>query len=93
MAGRDAVVQLYQFDLESEPEGEAPEDVQTLRLQQDVSGWPTVCLQHSLQTLGHCSHHLCLQSARVSRLFTVTTKLHHNIINIKLASNAIPKRS
>ena len=39
MARRDAVVQPYQFDPESDPEGEAPEDVQTLWLQQDVSEW------------------------------------------------------
>ena len=31
------------FDAESGPEGEAPEEVQTLRLQQDVSEW-LVCL-------------------------------------------------
>ena len=43
----------------------------------------------SLQTPGHCSHRLCLQSAHVSRRFTMTTKLHHDIINIKLTSNAI----
>ena len=30
-----------------------------------------------------------VSSLHVSRLFTVTTKLHRNIINIKLASNAI----
>ena len=30
-----------------------------------------------------------LQSAHVSRLFTVITKLPRNIINIKLSSNAI----
>ena len=33
MAHRDAVVQLYQFDPESDQEGEAPEEIQTLRLQ------------------------------------------------------------
>ena len=43
MAHRDAVVQPYQFDPESDPEGEAPEEVQTLQLQQDVSEW-LVCL-------------------------------------------------
>ena len=37
MARQDAVVQLYQFDPESDPEGEAPEEIPTLRLQQDVS--------------------------------------------------------
>ena len=36
-------VQPYQFDSESDPEGEAPKEVQTLRLQQDVSDW-LVCL-------------------------------------------------
>ena len=36
---RDAIIQTYQFDPESDPEGEAPEEAQTLRLQQDVSEW------------------------------------------------------
>ena len=40
---RDAVVQPYQFDPESDTEGEGPEGVQTLWLQQDVSEW-LVCL-------------------------------------------------
>ena len=35
MAPGDFFAQPYQFD----PEGEAPEEVQTLRLQQDVSEW------------------------------------------------------
>ena len=39
MAHQDAVIQPYQFDPESDPEGEAPEEIQTLRLQQDVSEW------------------------------------------------------
>ena len=43
MARRDFFVQLYQFDPESDPEEEAPEEVQTLWLQQDVSEW-LVCL-------------------------------------------------
>ena len=43
MARGDAVVQPYQFDPESDPEGEAPEEIPTLQLQQDVSGW-LVCL-------------------------------------------------
>ena len=38
MARRDAVVQPYQFDPESDS-GEATEEIQTLRLQQDVSEW------------------------------------------------------
>ena len=33
----------YQFDPKSDPEGAAPEEVQTPRLQQDVSEW-LVCL-------------------------------------------------
>ena len=33
MARQDAVVPPYQFDPELDPEGEAPEEVQTLRLQ------------------------------------------------------------
>ena len=37
MARWDAVTQPYHFALESDPEEEAPEDVQTLQLQQDVS--------------------------------------------------------
>ena len=36
MARPDAVIQPYQFDPESDPEGEAPEEVQTLQLQQDI---------------------------------------------------------
>ena len=32
---------------------------------------------------------ISVSSLHVSRLFTVTTKLHRNIINIKLTSNAI----
>ena len=40
---QDAFVLPYQFDPESDPEGEAPEEVQTLWLQQDVSEW-LVCL-------------------------------------------------
>ena len=43
VAHRDAVVQPNQFDPEWDPEGEAPEEVQTLWLQQDVSEW-LVCL-------------------------------------------------
>ena len=42
-AWQDAVVQPYQFDPESDAKGEAPEELQTLRLQQDVSEW-LVCL-------------------------------------------------
>ena len=43
MARRDFFVQPYQSVPESDPEGEAPEEVQTLWLQQDVSEW-LVCL-------------------------------------------------
>ena len=43
MARKDFFVQPYQFDLEWDPEGEAPEEVQALGLQQDVSEW-LVCL-------------------------------------------------
>ena len=39
MACQDAVIQPYQLDPESDPEGEVPEEIQTLRLQQDVSEW------------------------------------------------------
>ena len=35
LAHRDAVVQPYEFNPESDPEGEAPEEVPTLRLQQN----------------------------------------------------------
>ena len=37
MARRDAVIQPNQFDPELDAQGEAPEEVQTLWLQQDVS--------------------------------------------------------
>ena len=43
MACWEGFVQPYQFDPEWDPEGETPEEVQTLRLQQDVSEW-LVCL-------------------------------------------------
>ena len=39
MARVDFFVQPYQFDPESDPEGEAPEEIQTLQLQLDVSEW------------------------------------------------------
>ena len=39
MTSQDALVKPYQFDPESDPEGEAPEEIETLRLQQDVSEW------------------------------------------------------
>ena len=39
MAHREVFIQQYQFDPELDPEGEAPEEVQTLWLQQDVSEW------------------------------------------------------
>ena len=45
MARRDFFVQPNQFDPEWDPEGEAPEEVQTLWLQQDVSEW-LVCLNN-----------------------------------------------
>ena len=37
MACLDAVIQPYQFNPELDPEGEEPEEIQTLQLQQDVS--------------------------------------------------------
>ena len=45
MARQGAVIQPNQFDPESDREGEAPEEVQTLRLQQDISEW-LVCLNN-----------------------------------------------
>ena len=45
MACRDAVIQPYQFDPESDPEGETSEEIQTLRQHQDVSEW-LVCLNN-----------------------------------------------
>ena len=45
VARGDFFVQPNQFDPEWDPEGEAPEEVQTLRLQQDVSEW-LVCLNN-----------------------------------------------
>ena len=44
MARRDAVIQPYQFDPESDPEGETPEEVQTLWLQQGLLSELLVCL-------------------------------------------------
>ena len=45
VARQDAVIQPHQFDPEWDPGGEAPEEVKTLRLQQDVSEW-LVCLNN-----------------------------------------------
>ena len=45
MARGDAVAQPYQFDPESDPEGEAAEEVQPLRLRQHFSEW-LVCLNN-----------------------------------------------
>ena len=45
MAREDFFIQPNQFDPEWDPEGEAPEEVQTLWLQQDVSEW-LVCLNN-----------------------------------------------
>ena len=45
MARRDAVIHPYQFDPELDPDGEAPEEVQPLRLQLDISEW-LVCLNN-----------------------------------------------
>ena len=39
MAGGDFFIQPHQFDPEWDPKGEAPEEVQTLCLQQDISEW------------------------------------------------------
>ncbi|KAM4566075.1 P2X purinoceptor 7-like [Odontesthes bonariensis] len=39
MARRTAVVQAFQFDPESDPDGEEVEEVENQRLQQDVSEW------------------------------------------------------
>ena len=45
MAHREFFVQPHQFDPELGLEGEAPEEVKTLWLQQDVSEW-LVCLNN-----------------------------------------------
>ena len=45
MACRDFFIQPYQFNPESDPQEEAPEEVQTLWLQQDISEW-LVCLNN-----------------------------------------------
>ena len=45
MACEEFFIQPHQFDPESDPEGESPEEVQTLRLQQDISEW-LVCLNN-----------------------------------------------
>ena len=50
MPRQNAVIQPYQFDPESNPEREAPEEIQSLRLQQDVSEW-LVCLNMLLGLL------------------------------------------
>ena len=39
MARQVAAIQPNQFDPKSDQEGEAPEEVQTLWLQQDISEW------------------------------------------------------
>ena len=43
VARRDAVVQPYQFDPELDPEGETPEELQTLQLQHDISDVFRMC--------------------------------------------------
>ena len=45
MACRDTAVQPYQFDAKSDPDGEAPVEVQTQWLQQVISEW-LVCLNN-----------------------------------------------
>ena len=105
MARRDAVVQPHQFDPESDPEGVAPEEIQTLWLQQEISEWlvclnnvcsyvllqllPAVFVSNTVSKLLDTVRTVSVSNLHISRLFTVTTKLHRNIINIKLASNAI----
>ena len=44
---RDAVIQPYQFDPELDPEGEAPEEIQVIRLQQDISEWLVLGMSRS----------------------------------------------
>ena len=51
MARRDLFVQPNQFDPEWDPEGEAPEEVQSLWLQQDVSEWLVVFVSNSVSKL------------------------------------------
>ena len=56
IAGRSAVVLLNNL-IQSDPEGEAPEELQTLRLQQDVSEWLVtniMCLDIFVFTLFVC---------------------------------------
>lgn len=75
MARSSAVVQPYQFDPESDPEGEAPEEIRTLRLQQDVSEWLVtniMCLDISVFTLFVCVV-TQLRNATCRRVNTVNT--------------------
>ena len=57
---RDAVVQPYQLYPESDPEGKAAEEVQTLRLQMDISEW-LVCLNNVSNVLCYYSYSYLLQ--------------------------------
>ena len=93
--GMDAVVQPYQFDPESDPEGEAPEEVQTLRLQQDFSEW-LVCLNNVsllyvlLQLLPCTSCHLLLTvkvtSSSSATVNTIKTWQHLPVARVQLLS-------
>lgn len=64
MALSSAVVQPYQFDPESDPEGEAPEEIRTLRLQQDVSEWLVTNI-------------MCLDITAFTLIVCVVTQLHN----------------
>ena len=57
----------------------------------DVSLWLTEMLSFNYATLTQngTQKERLLKKYRLCGFFTVTTKLHRNIINIKLASNAI----
>ncbi|XP_041843319.1 P2X purinoceptor 7-like isoform X2 [Melanotaenia boesemani] len=63
--GRDAVVLPYQFEPESDPEGEISEEGQTLRLQQGVSAWCTCGNCETMPTEAECV--CCLEIPQVTR--------------------------
>nr|XP_055038358.1 P2X purinoceptor 7-like [Misgurnus anguillicaudatus] len=60
-----AVVNAFQFDPESDPEGEAPEEIATQRLQQHFSDWCRCgkCVTMPTEAENIC----CLETPRVTR--------------------------
>ncbi|XP_075891590.1 uncharacterized protein LOC142894211 [Nelusetta ayraudi] len=65
MASRSNVVQPYQFEPESDPEGETPAEIRTQRLQQDISEW---CSCGKCKTMPTEQENVCcLEIPQVSR--------------------------